>query len=65
MSETTQLRWFDGINTKCDRCGRRAVGILRGSQNESYGPHCKSCANSRLKASERERERERKREAAQ
>lgn len=54
MSETPDLRWFEETDRKCS-CGKRASGILRGSRNDSYGPHCKSCADRRLKASERVR----------
>lgn len=54
--ETTELRWFEPTNRSCDQCGNPASGILRGSRNESFGPHCKSCANKRLKASERARQ---------
>ncbi len=53
MTETTELRWFEEFS-RC-RCGKRAHGILRGSRNESYGPHCTKCANKRLRDSERER----------
>ncbi len=56
MTETTELRWFEDTERKCP-CGKRATGILRGPRNESYGAHCKPCANRRLKASDRERER--------
>lgn len=56
MNETTELRWFEEISMKCERCGGRAVGILRGSQNEGYGKHCKRCANKRLRDSEKARE---------
>lgn len=60
MSETPNLRWWEPINTKCDKCGRGGkVGILRGRQNESYGLHCERCANKRLKESEKVRDRER------
>ncbi len=55
MNETPELRWFEETKQSCDQCGRRAAGILRGSRNESYGHHCKSCATARLKASERVR----------
>ena len=54
MTETTELRWFDEW-PKCP-CGRRAHGILRGVRNDSYGAHCKQCANRRLKASLKERD---------
>lgn len=51
--ETTELRWFEAF-PKC-RCGRTAEGILRGSQNQSFGHHCKRCADKRLAASEKAR----------
>lgn len=54
MSEVPNLRWFEITERKCP-CGKRAVGILRGAQNESYGPHCQQCADRRLKASEKAR----------
>ena len=56
-SETTDLRWFDGF-AACRICGKRGQGILRGSQNQSYGAHCSRCASKRLKASLKEREKE-------
>lgn len=55
MSESTELRWFEPTDSKCGRCGKRATGILRGSRNESYGPHCQRCADKRLKDSEKAR----------
>lgn len=54
MSETTRLRWFEEYSS-CRQCGKRADGILRGENNDSYGPHCRKCADKRLRASERER----------
>lgn len=51
--ETTELRWFEAF-PKC-RCGKTAQGILRGSQNQSFGYHCKACAERRLKASAKAR----------
>ncbi len=51
MTEVINLRWFEEFG-KCP-CGRYAQGILRGTRNESYGPHCKRCAASRLKASDK------------
>ncbi len=59
MTETTDLRWFDEWG-RCGQCRKRAHGVLRGSRNESYGPHCKPCANRRLKESEKQREKEAK-----
>lgn len=55
MAETTELRWFESTERQCSRCGKRATGILRGTRNDSYGPHCEPCANKRLKASEKAR----------
>lgn len=55
MAETTELRWFEQMNLKCSRCGKRADGILRGSRNESYGMHCKRCADKRIKDSAKAR----------
>lgn len=49
------LRWFENTERTCTMCQKRAVGILRGSRNESYDPHCKTCAEKRLKASEKVR----------
>lgn len=54
MSETTELRWFEAF-PKCEGCGSVAHGLLRGRQNESYGYHCRRCADRRLKASEKAR----------
>lgn len=54
-TETTELRWFENTDRKCNQCGKRATGILRGTRNESWGPHCKQCAERRLKASEKAR----------
>lgn len=54
MSETTELRWFEKF-PKCARCGKTAEGILRGTQNQSYGYHCSRCAEKRLKDSAKAR----------
>lgn len=53
-TETAELRWFEQF-PKCAECGKTAQGILRGSQNQSYGHHCLRCAERRLKASEKAR----------
>lgn len=53
--ETTELRWFDEHGL-CRMCRKQSAGILRGTQNQSYGEHCRKCADNRLKASKRERE---------
>ena len=55
MNETIELRWFEEFG-RCRQCMKRADGILRGSRNESYGPHCKKCATKRLIDSKKERE---------
>ncbi len=52
--ETPNLRWFEGFPS-CRVCGKPSAGVLRGVQNESYGHHCKRCAERRLKASDRAR----------
>ncbi len=56
MVETVHLRWFEEF-PNC-ACGRPSNGILKGDRNQSYGHHCKKCADKRLKASAKERERE-------
>jgi len=51
--ETTRLRWFDAFPV-CS-CGKTAQGILRGDGNQSYGNHCRKCAEKRLRDSEKAR----------
>lgn len=53
--ESPEPQWFEPTEQKC-RCGKRATGILRGRRNESFGPHCKACAEKRIKAAKRVRE---------
>lgn len=55
MTEVKELRWFESTERKCQQCGKRATGIIRGSRNESWGPHCQKCADKRLKASAKAR----------
>lgn len=55
MDETPELRWFEAF-PRCS-CGKPSNGILRGSQNQSYGHHCNACAARRLKASDKVRKR--------
>lgn len=50
LNESEDLRWFEEL-PKC-RCGKTAEGILRGSRNDSYGYHCRKCAQKRLRDSE-------------
>ncbi len=54
LDESPHVQWFDEL-AKC-RCGKPATGVLRGTSNESFGPHCKRCAEKRIKASKRVRE---------
>jgi DNA-directed RNA polymerase subunit RPC12/RpoP len=54
--ESPELRWFEEHTYLCDRCGKRGNGVLRGSRNESYGIHCKRCADKRLADSKKARE---------
>ena len=56
MIEVPNLRWFEITDRKCGRCGKRAIGLLRGAANESYGPHCQRCADKRLQDSAKVRE---------
>lgn len=55
INETTELRWY-GEFGECRRCGKASAGILFGVTNESYGPHCKRCAEKRLRDSAKARE---------
>ena len=54
LTETTELRWFEE-NPKCGRCGKDAHGRLMGSMNQSFGWHCRKCADKRLKDSAKAR----------
>lgn len=53
LDESPRIMWFEEF-PKC-RCGKPSAGILRGMQNESFGHHCKKCAEARLKASKKVR----------
>jgi hypothetical protein len=56
MTETPDLRWFEQLpRHRCLQCNKWAEGILRGVRNESYGPHCRKCAEKRLRDSEKAR----------
>jgi hypothetical protein len=46
MTDTSQ--WFEFIGF-CRGCGKQAHGILRGTRNESLGPHCEKCADARIR----------------
>jgi hypothetical protein len=57
--ENPAIKWFEkqsGVD--CIWCDgrRKATGILRGSRNESFGPHCHICAAIRIRDAERVRE---------
>lgn len=54
MSYCDPSQWFDALGT-C-RCGKKATGVLRGTHNQSMGPYCEPCANTRIKKATRERE---------
>ena len=49
------VQWIDWLPA-CYRCGGKAVAIVRGQQNQSFGYTCKRCAEWRLKRDEQERE---------
>lgn len=53
LSESPEIRWFEKL-PKC-KCGKTGTGILRGTQNQSFGHHCDRCAAKRLKGSEQAR----------
>lgn len=55
IGESPNLQWFKPYNS-CRMCGKKADGILFDRRNESYGEHCKKCADKRLKDSKRVRE---------
>lgn len=54
LEESPSVQWFDPYG-KC-RCGKKSDGILRGTRNESYGDHCRKCAEKRIAAAKRVRE---------
>ena len=56
LDESPDVQWFSPYG-KC-RCGKQATGDLKGRRNESFGPHCTSCAKKRIAAAKRVRESE-------
>lgn len=62
MDESPHVQWFEPYS-KC-RCGKPAAGVLRGTRNESFGAHCKRCAEKRIKDSLRVRKQIAERETA-
>jgi hypothetical protein len=57
IEETPELRWFK-VYPPCRMCGKKSDGLLYDRRNESYGDHCKKCAEKRLALSKVVRERE-------
>lgn len=55
LEESPSIRWFDAYSP-CRVCRKQSDGILRGDQNQSYGDHCRKCAEKRIAASARVRE---------
>lgn len=55
--ETPDLQWFKTY-PPCRMCGKKSDGLLMSRRNESYGDHCKKCADKRLKDSKMVREEE-------
>ncbi len=55
VDESPSIRWFDAYST-CRMCGKKSDGLLRGDRNESYGDHCRKCADKRIADSKRVRE---------
>jgi hypothetical protein len=51
---SNDARWFDALGA-CRRCGKPATGVLRGPKNQSFGPYCRCCAESRIRSAERDR----------
>lgn len=54
LEDSPEIRWFKKFPV-CARCGKNSHGILRGSQNQSFGHHCLKCADKRIAASKRVR----------
>jgi hypothetical protein len=48
-------QWFDALGT-CRGCGKAATGVIRGTQNQSFGPACRRCAESAIKAAHRKKQ---------
>lgn len=59
VSETPYLFYFRVYPT-CRMCGKKSDGLLYDHRNESYGDHCKKCADKRLASSKLVREEESK-----
>ena len=57
IAETPELRWFK-CYPPCRMCGKKSDGLLFDHRNESYGDHCKKCAEKRLALSKKVREQE-------
>lgn len=55
LEESPEVQWFDA-HSSCRVCGKKSDGILRGLRNQSYGEHCRKCAERRIKAAKKVRE---------
>jgi len=54
LEESPEVQWFDPYAT-CRMCGKKSEGTLRGRQNQSYGDHCRKCADKRIAGAKRVR----------
>ena len=57
INETPDLRYFRSY-PPCRMCGKKSDGLLFDRRNESYGDHCKKCADKRLADSKRVQQQE-------
>lgn len=55
MEAPDEVRWFDKVGS-CTECSKSAIGVLRGPQNQSYGPYCETHGMRRLANAKKERE---------
>lgn len=55
LDESPDLQWFKTYPT-CRECGAKSDGLLMSRRNDSYGDHCRKCADKRLKRSKEIRE---------
>lgn len=55
LDESPDLQWFKAYPS-CRECGRPSAGLLMSRRNESYGDHCRKCADKRIKRSKQIRE---------
>jgi hypothetical protein len=55
LNESPEIRWFEKYSG-CRMCRKPSAGILRGTQNQSFGDHCVKCADKRIRDSKKARE---------